>query len=121
MGLKIAGEAQAELIKIGALALVVVGAVWWINGKRQAAVNGFTDLIDDVLSAPGRLLDAAGTAVKETVLDARQAVANSSPTNPGYELPPGWYRVKTWQGEIITRYPDAYKSLSRWDAVLVDP
>lgn len=126
--LSLSGEAQAELVKIAALGLVAFGALWWLNRQRLAAAGVVSDAVDAVLAIPGRVvtaageaLDAAGAAVQGAVLDARQAVADSSPTNPGYALPAGWYRVKTWQGEILTRYPDQYKSLNRWDSVLVDP
>jgi hypothetical protein len=127
-GLNISGEAQAELVKIAAFGLVAIGALWWLNQVRLGAVSTVSDAIDEVLAMPGRIVtaageavDAAGAAVQGAVLNVRQSVADSNPANPGYALPAGWYRVQTWQGEILTRYPDQYKSLNRWDSVLIDP
>jgi hypothetical protein len=114
------------LIVAGVAVAAVVALAWYMKRQAESAVSGawksITDTIgeavDYTLALPGRAIDATFETVRET----RQDVADSNPTNPGYQLPAGWYRVNTRFGTVITRYPDSMKTINPYDTLgLIDP
>lgn len=115
------------------LQLAIAGAgllaAWWLVNKASGAASS---AFDSIKSLPGTLYDtvkeygsAAADAVGDAAAELAAPVVNAAKSiaaaSPGAGLPAGWYTVKTWQGPIVTQYPDRFKSLNRWDSVLVDP
>lgn len=126
--IRVAPVSADLLIKIGLAAAGLVAA-WWLFSKAKAAigetVSGLADLpgslFDQVREYGAGIADDVASAVDTVTAPIVNTAANMAAAAPGAGLPAGWYTVKTWQGNIVTQYPDRYKSLNRWDSVLVDP
>lgn len=99
---------------------IALGVLVWYGWRRAAGA---------VAELPGQLWQSvtdaaadAADAVHAGILDTRQAIADSNPANPGYNLPPGWYRVNTRWGEVVTQHPDSFKTINPFDTLgLIDP
>lgn len=126
--LKVSPVSGDFLIQL-AIAAVGLYAGYWLYTKARA---GLASSFENIAAVPGELW----SRVREVGAGAVEAVANTAAelaapvvqsatamraAAPGATLPAGWFTVKTWQGNIVTQHPDAFKSLNRWDSVLVDP
>jgi hypothetical protein len=61
---KLAGEAQAEVIKLAALGLAVVAVVWVVRKVAGGVPQAVSDAVDSVMALPVKAADAvAGAAV----------------------------------------------------------
>lgn len=82
--MKLAGEAQAELLKIAAVGLVALALFLLARKSAQAAGGAISDAVDAVMAAPGRAVDA----VKETVASAAASVFMPRVGNDGWQFFP---------------------------------
>lgn len=116
------------LLELG-IAAAGLFAAWYLFKTAKDTIG---ETVSGLADLPGTLYDKVreyGAGIADEVATAAGAVAapivasveNIAAAAPGAGLPAGWYTVKTWNGPIVTQYPDRYKSLNRWDSVLVDP
>ena len=115
---KLSGDAWLTLAAGAVVGLLVVVAV----RRLQGAAASLADLPGAAWGAVTGAAGAVADAVQGGILDARQAIADSNPANPGAGLAPGWYRVQTRWGEVVTRHPDGFKTINPYDTLgLINP
>lgn len=120
--MRVSGAAQAELVKIAAIGIAVIAAIWAVRSAAGVVKGAFSDPINELLAAPGKawtaITDAGAAAVAPVVAvvgsafgPPKVAITDSS------GLPAGWYRVQTPNGELLTQNPRILTN-TRLDAYL---
>lgn len=123
--MRLAGEAQAELIKLAALAAVGVVAYVLIKKAAESAAASASDAFDafdKLLATPAKAWEAVKESAAEAVAPFVETASAVRAAAPGAGLPTGWYTVKTRWGNVVTRYPDSFKTINPYDTLgLIDP